>query len=273
MAKLLDHDQIQHWNQNGIVFPIAVLSENEINQYHSDLADLEARLGGRPKAAELLELNLYYRWAHDLANHSRVLDAVEDVLGADILVWGCGVFTKYPQDASYVSWHQDGTYWGLDEGKIVTAWIALTPSTPANGCMRVVPGSHRQPIQPHVETYADDNLLSRGQEVQVDVDESEAMDVVLNAGEMSLHDVRLIHGSNDNPTDTKRAGFAVRYITPGVRPAEAEQTVTLARGEDRYGHFPRQDSPPTAPVAEAVAAHTAAVRQYMEMMRRTKGNF
>ena len=273
MTKRLNDDQLQSWKRDGVVFPLAVLNTNEIEQSQADLADLEERLGGRPKAADMGELHRFYRWAYDLVTHGSVLDAVEDVLGPDILVWGCGMFTKYPRDASYVSWHQDGTYWGLQEGKIVTAWIALTDSTVENGCMRVVPGSHREPIRPHVETYADDNLLSRGQEVQVDVEDSDAVDVVLKAGEMSLHDVRLIHGSNSNPTNDKRAGFVVRYITPDVRPNEAEQVVILARGQDRYRHFPCQEEPPSAPVDEAVAAHTKAVREYITRLRNTKGAF
>ena len=196
------------------------------------------RLGGRPVAQALGHTQAYFRWAYDLATHPRVLDAVEDVLGPDILVWTVSIFPKYPRDPGYISWHQDGTYWGLDSTRVTTAWIALTDSTVDNGCMRVVPGSHRRPILPHRDTYAADNRLSRGQEIEVEVDERDAVDVVLRAGEMSLHHVNIIHGSNPNPSDGSRIGFAPRFTTPETRQIDGEPlTAVLARGRDRSGHF------------------------------------
>ena len=120
----------------------------------------------------------------------------------------------------------------------MTAWVALTDSTRDNGCMRVVPGSHRQPILPHRDTYAADNRLSRGQEIEVEVAEQDAVDVVLRAGEMSLHHVNIIHGSNSNPSDGSRIGFAPRFMTPETRQIDGEPlTAVLARGRDSHGHF------------------------------------
>ena len=189
----------------------------------------------------------FFRWAYDLGTHPRVLDAVEDILGPDILLWTVSIFPKYPRDPGYISWHQDGTYWGLDSVRVTTAWIALTDSTVDNGCMRVVPGSHRRPILPHRDTYAADNRLSRGQEIEVEVEERDAVDVVLRAGQMSLHHVNIIHGSNPNPSDGSRIGFAPRFTTPETRQIDGEPlTAVLARGRDRLGHFGLQ---PGAPVS------------------------
>ena len=213
-----------------------------------------------------------FRWAYDLGTHPRVLDAVEDILGPDILLWTVSIFPKYPRDPGYISWHQDGTYWGLDSVRVTTAWIALTDSTVDNGCMRVVPGSHRRPILPHRDTYAADNRLSRGQEIEVEVDERDAVDVVLRAGQMSLHHVNIIHGSNPNPSDGSRIGFAPRFTTPETRQIDGEPlTAVLARGRDRFGHFRLQPGAPTLGFEEALAAQQAAAGQFLSEIRKTQG--
>ena len=261
------------WRENGVVFPVSVLSAQEVSYFRDQLEDLEVRLGGRPTESQLTEIHLFYRWAYDLVMHPRILDAVEDNLGPDILVWACSVFTKYARDPSFVSWHQDGTYWGLSGGDVLTAWLALSPSTVANGCIRVVSGTQREPFHPHVETYSEHNALSRGQEVAINIDPAKVVDVELQPGEMSLHDVRLIHGSNPNASDIKRVGFTIRYVTPDVRPTDTEQMAVLARGKDRYRHFPLLESPPSLPIDEALAAHAISSERHMASLRKTKGAF
>ena len=157
-----------------------------------------------------------------------------------------------------MSWHQDSTYWGLEPPDIVSAWIAFTPSRRANGCMRVVPGTHALGQLAHVDGFADENLLSRGQEVQVEVDEAEAVDLELEPGEMSLHHVRIVHGSNPNPTDVPRIGFVVRYIATHCRQIGGRTPAALVRGEDRYGHFDPLPCPAAEFDPEARAVYDAA---------------
>src|SRR5262249_46860230 len=142
-------------------------------------------LGGEPR--RIAVPHLYWRWAFDLATHPAVLDAVENLLGPDLLIQATLILTKPAHDPAIVTWHQDGTYSGLYKTPNATAWIALTDSTPENGCMRVIPGSQRQPILPHVQSQVEHHLLRRSPEVAVTVDEADAVDVVLHAGEMSLH--------------------------------------------------------------------------------------
>ncbi len=202
-----------------------------------------------------------------------MLDHVEKVLGPDLIIWSTSVFTKYAHHPGFISWHQDGTYWGLDSQKVATAWIALSDSTVQNGCMRVVPGTHSEPIHPHTDTYAEANQLSRGQEIEVDVDEDHALDVVLKAGEMSLHHVNIIHGSYANSSDTKRIGYAIRFITPNVNQIGEKHPVVLARGVDNYGRFEILESPPTASPEEALAAHKETAREMLEAIRKTKGAY
>src|SRR2546427_750177 len=178
MIPSLSREQVERYRRDGILFPVPALSADEVARFRAGYMDLEARLGGKPSAQQLSQTHLHFRWAYDLATYPAVLDAVEDVLGPDIMVWTVSIFPKQPRDAAYISWHQDGTYWGLDTTQVTTAWIALTDSTIENGCMRVLAGSHKNRIFPHTETYAPDNLLSRGQEVQVEVKDEDATDVV-----------------------------------------------------------------------------------------------
>ncbi|HWC03069.1 MAG TPA: phytanoyl-CoA dioxygenase family protein [Methylomirabilota bacterium] len=274
MGKLLTTAQVERYQRDGILFPIPVLVPDETARFRAAFDELAARLGGRPVAQALGHTQLYFRWAYELATHPVLLDAVEDVLGPDILVWTVSIFPKYPRDPGFISWHQDGTYWGLDSTKVTTAWLALTDSTVETGCMRVVPGSHRRPILPHRDTYAPDNRLSRGQEIEVAVDEADAVDVVLRAGEMSLHHVNIIHGSNANPSDRSRIGFAPRFTTPQTRQIDGEPpTAVLARGRDRFGHFQLLSGPPALSFDEAVDAQQAAAGRFLSELRGTRGHY
>src|SRR5205085_12125410 len=154
--------------------------------------------------------HLLFPFLAGLVRHPRLLDAVEDVLGPDILCWNSNFFIKEAANPAFVSWHQDSTYWGLSEPDVVTAWVALTPSNAANGAMAVIPGSHQLDQAPHRDTFDRHNLLTRGQEIAVEVDDSKAALLCLEPGEMSLHHVRLVHGSAPNPSGDRRIGFENR---------------------------------------------------------------
>jgi non-haem Fe2+, alpha-ketoglutarate-dependent halogenase len=184
---------------------------------------------------------------------------VESLLGRDILCWSSRLFIKDSHDGGIVSWHQDLPYWGLDVSEnIVTAWLALTPATRANGVMKVVPRSHRRLVE-HREAAAT-NLLRRGQEIAVVVDEADAVAMTLQAGEFSLHHGLLFHGSDENRSGDRRVGFAIRYIPTRVRPLDGlpRDTATLVRGEDRYHHFDLLSPPEYDLAAQALLAQRRA---------------
>jgi chlorinating enzyme len=169
------------------------------------------------------------------AHDPRILDAVESILGPDLMLWSCEYFIKEARTAKVVSWHQDLTYWGMGEtDHEVTAWVALSLATPESGCMRFVPGSHKQPIVNHTDTFADDNLLSRGQEIAVEVDENDAIAAALLPGQMSLHHGRIFHASGPNVSNDRRIGFVMRFIRPDT-PATGtgRDYAMLVRGCDR----------------------------------------
>jgi ectoine hydroxylase-related dioxygenase (phytanoyl-CoA dioxygenase family) len=182
------------------------------------------------------------------------LDAVEDVIGPDILVRGSGIFWKPSHDPAYVSWHQDGYNSKLSE-LYVSAWLALTDSSPDNGCLRVVRGSHCEGILPHeLTSVSPDNIGTGGLEIARQVEESEATDITLAPGEMSLHHVAIVHGSNPNTSDRPRIGYVMRYSAPSIRQKLDHFPVILARGRDQFGYYRLLEEPPSLSLQEAVEA-------------------
>jgi len=269
--KTLTDDAVQQYRETGFLAPIRVLSTADAATIRAKLEAFEADAG--PLAGKLRQKShLLFTWLNDLIRHERILDAVEDVIGPDILCWGSSFFIKEPRNPSFVSWHQDSTYWGLDPADIVTAWVALSDSTTENGAMRVVPRSHTMAQIPHHDTFRPENLLSRGQEVMVDVDDAEAETLVLKAGEMSLHHVRLIHGSEPNPSDSRRIGFAIRYLPTYVRQiAGSHDWATLVRGVDRHGNFELEQRPDSDMSDSAQAYHAAVVGGHSKILMRDTG--
>jgi len=247
----LTDEQIAFYRTNGYFFPVRALDDDGVQRYLDCYMDFHqqhrARIESLPPRERYLvfsELHFALRWMHEMATLPTVLDAVESVIGPDILVWNTAWFTKMPGDKTYVSWHQDGMYWKMNPTKIVTAWLALKPSMPSNGCLCVVPGTHKQPALPHRDTYAPDNALSRGQDIAVAVDENHAVDVCLEPGEISLHHVWTVHGSKANTSDVPRIGLAIRYVAADVKQESPTRPLAiLARGRDRYGNFELQPAP------------------------------
>jgi len=257
----LSADAVAAYRERGYHFPIRVFSAEEVAELERRMKATEAKIGGPLKGRMNQKPHLLFPWMNALIRHPNVLDAVESVIGPDILCWGAQFFTKQPGDGTYVSWHQDATYWGLSKPDVVTAWIAFTPSVPLSGNMRVVPGTHLTQLK-HTDTFVESNLLSRGQEVEAKVDEKDAVDITLQPGEMSLHHVLLVHGSEPNRASWPRVGFAVRYVPTYVRQLNgAIDSATLVRGKDSYGHFDHEQPP-------AEDLDPAAVEQHRQVLDR-----
>ncbi|MCE9589220.1 MAG: phytanoyl-CoA dioxygenase family protein [Planctomycetes bacterium] len=257
----LSPDQVRRFEQDGYLFPVPVLDEAEIKagmtafMAHKTRHDARlAQMAAREKYQVFSQTHFAYPWVYRIASHPRVLDAVESVLGPNVLAWDSNWFVKMPGEKTYVSWHQDGTYWNLNPPSVVSAWISLERAFPGNGCMRVIPGTHTKPRLPQRETYATDNALSRGQEIAVEVDEARAVDLVLAPGEMSLHHIWIVHGSNANTSNVPRIGIAIRYVKPEVvQDSPLKPIAMLVRGRDDHGHFELQ-RPPTEQSPDAMDA-------------------
>ena len=250
MPKMLSRDQIAQYREQGFVSPIRVMSAEAAAEYRRRLEAFEASAGG-PLGGDLRhKSHLLFTWLSELIRHDKILDAVEDLYGPDLLCWSTNFFIKEKANPAFVSWHQDSTYWGLSRPDVVSAWVAFTPANAGNGAMQVIPGTHNIDQIPHRDTFAKHNLLTRGQEVAVEVDRSKAVTIALEPGEMSLHHVRLVHGSPPNTSNDRRIGFAIRYVPTSVSQIAGTDSATLVRGTDRFGHFdleprPARDLDPT----------------------------
>lgn len=266
MPAVLAASAVAAYRRDGIHFPLRVFSPVEAAAMADRLEAIEAAHGGRLPARINQKPHLLFPWLNELIRDARILDAVGDILGPDILCWSAQFFAKNGHDPSYVSWHQDGTYWGLSSPDVVTAWVAFTPSTVESGCMRVVPGTHHAQIA-HTDTFAERNLLSRGQEIAVEVRQDQAIDVILAPGEMSLHHVLLVHGSEPNRADHRRIGFAIRYVSANVyQTSGVRESATLVRGVDRHRYFDHESPPESDMHPDAVARHAAIIERQLKVL-------
>ena len=254
MPKRLSEVQVEQYHRDGCVFPIDVMSADEAIAYRGRLAQAESRFPEAIGAYERNNTHYTFKFLDEIVHHEAILDAVEDVIGGDILCWGTVLFIKEADNPAFVSWHQDATYNGLEPDDAVTAWLALSPSNPESGCMRFLPGTHKGPVRTHLDRFGEHNILSRGQTIE-DVDESESVDVVLEPGQISLHHTRVVHGSLPNRGDQRRVGIAMQsYLPPHVRQTKLERDYALlVRGRDPCHHFEVAERPASDMSAQAVA--------------------
>src|SRR3982751_1502005 len=266
--KALTQQQVEQYFRDGYVPKIRVMSESAANAARAALEDYEKRSGGPLRGNLRHKSHLLFPFLSEIVRNDRVLDAIEDLYGANILCWTTNFFIKEARNPAFVSWHQDATYWGLSAPDVVTAWVALTPSNMANGAMGVIPGSHRLQQLPHRDTFDKNNLLTRGQEIAVEVDESRAAYLELEPGEASLHHVLLVHGSPPNPSNDRRIGFAIRYIPTSVRQLHGEDSATLVRGVDTFGHFEHEPIPEREMQPELVALHKQIAERSAQILYR-----
>lgn len=231
MTGSLSPAEVQTYVASGYLSPLSAISAAEAAAVLSELRASEAIHG--PLARVMTDdTHLMLPCLDRLMRDPRILDAVESLIGANIVCCGGQLFVKEPGAPSFLSWHQDGCYWGPMSREIVTAWVALTESTPENGCVRVLPGSHHARL-PHVETFAPGNMLSHGQAI-MEVGPEEAVDFVLKPGEMSLHHSLTVHASNPNLTNQARVGFSIRYTAGHIHQRKSDGgSVVQVRNEAR----------------------------------------
>jgi len=248
MPRVLPDDQVARYHEDGFLFPFALCPPDEAAALYDRYADIERRLGEEPQVRFRVKAHLPFPWLCDLVSRPRLLDAVEDLIGPDILCWGASFFTKKANDRRFISWHTDTFYYAFEPAETLTAWFSFNDSTVESGCVRYIPGSHRQ------DTIHDffpdpDNLAGQGQTAR-DVDESRAVDAVLRAGEVVFHHESVVHGSQPNRSSRPRIGLSIHYCAPHVRETRFQgATAMLVRGVDTHGHWapdplPKRDFDP-----------------------------
>ena len=233
MPNLSDH-QINFYNDNGYIAPIDVLSKQEANEIRNEIETIEKKW---PKALEGIGRNYIHLISpvfNKVCLNTKIFDAVESIIGKNILICGTTLFIKNPNEKGFVSFHQDAKYIGLEPHNWVTAWIAVTDTNEENGCMRMWSGSHKQKIKHHEQKFDENNLLTRGQTIE-NVPIKETKPIILKAGQMSLHHPTIVHGSGLNRSNDRRIGFVVQsYIGSNVDQVLGKIFVQKARGEDTH---------------------------------------
>lgn len=246
--------------RNGYFAPLRVLSTSEAaecaHRYHA----LETRMMREFGEVHRFKLHLLVDWLADIVRHQTIIDVVEPLIGPDILCWSSDFFVKPAHDPGYISLHQDSTYAGLEPAdQIVNVWLAFTPSTPASGCLQVVPGSHDMGQVNHTNTHDENNMLFYGQTAQLDENHIHIIDLALDPGEASLHHMGAVHGSQPNTSDQPRIGFVLRYMSPLVRQHKGPDSATLVRGKNTTNHFELEPWPKNDWSNEAVTAFRSAL--------------
>ena len=236
MGKCLSDRQVEKFHNDGFLSPINVFSINEASELKDKLEDAEKIWPEAFSASARNNAHLNFEFLDSIVHNKNLLDAVEDILGPNILAYASTLFIKEPRDPGFVSWHQDGKYMGLSKNIGITAWVALSEANGESGCMSMIPGSHEKMLA-HKDTFGKDNILTRGQEVQ-NVDAGKAVETPLRPGQASFHCPTVIHGSQPNRSEHRRIGFAIQtYIPTNVKSIHGRASAQLVRGIDTFGHF------------------------------------
>jgi phytanoyl-CoA dioxygenase PhyH len=254
---ILTNQQLADYEELGFLHSIPILSEDEVDNYRAEVEKICQAVGRR--VTRLDAPHLFFRWAWELSTHPRLLNCLEQLLGPNILLKSTRLFYKYERSASYVGWHQDGITERLEDVRVPAVWLGLTAATVENGCLRVVPRSHRLGLVPHANRPDSDNLTTQGLTAQAQIDSPQ--DLVMRPGEMSLHHPLVLHASNPNRSAESRIGFSATYSTSAL--SSTRTAVAWVRGDGPRHCFEVIDKPPEASLGDAVAAYRAGDHQIL----------
>ena len=266
MSKKLIPEQINHYERYGYICPVDGFTAGQARAWCDKLEAFERSEGQKLGRGHNFKPHLLFPWVDEIVHAPQVLDAVEDLIGPDIRLFHLSVWPKDAGSGTYVSWHQDATYFALEPACHVTAWVALTDAPIESGCMEVVPGSHKLGQLPHAEMQVTDNLLSRGQTLSADVDRSRTAFMAVKAGQFSLHHTHLVHNSRPNRSQHRRVGLGISYIPTWAHcTSPIRVSALLVRGEDRYGNFDDERRPVEEAGSAERAFHAQAVARFRAM--------
>ena len=230
----LSPNQLKQYEDDGFISPINIFSKEKAKEIRNEIELIENKMPEELEKSGRYNAHLISPLLDEVTHNSKILDAVQSLIGKDILVCGTTLFIKNPNEKGFVSYHQDAKYIGLEPHNWVTAWVAITDSNENNGCMRMWSGSHKDNLKEHDQKFNQGNLLTRGQTIK-NVPEDQVKPIELKAGQMSLHHPRIIHGSGINKSDDKRIGFVVQsYIGTNVKQVLGKNSVQIARGVDEF---------------------------------------
>ena len=239
----LSSNQLKQYENEGFVSPINIFSKEKAKEIRNEIELIENKIPGELEKSGRYNAHLISPLLDEVTHNSKILDAVQSLIGENILICGTTLFIKNPNEQGFVSYHQDAKYIGLEPLNWVTAWVAITDSNEKNGCMRMWSGSHKNNLKAHDQKFNEGNLLTRGQTVK-DVPKEETIPLVLEAGQMSLHHPTVVHGSELNKSNDRRIGFVIQsYIGTNVKQVLGKNSVQLARGKDEFNYHEKIGRP------------------------------
>ena len=239
----LNNDQLQEYNELGFISPLNIFSNIKANRIREEIELIEKLMPEELEKSGRYNAHLISPLLDEVTHNSKILDAVQSIIGKNILVCGTTLFIKNPNQKNFVSYHQDAKYIGLEPHNWVTAWVAITDSNEKNGCMRMWPGSHKESLKEHDQKFNEGNLLTRGQTVN-EVPKEETVPLILKAGQMSLHHPSVVHGSDLNLSSDRRIGFVIQsYIGTNVKQVLGKNSVQIARGTDEFNYHEKIGRP------------------------------
>ena len=269
--KALTQQQADFFRENGFLYPLPGLTPEEVAECRSGLDRLETELGCAVADADVKwrsQGHAHSPWLDRLVRHPRILDAIEDVIGPDILVWTSTFFIKEAGSQTYAAWHQDGGYFGLEPKVSVCAWVALTDASREAGCMEQLSVHGKPRLYQHSPMGLPNSINRAGQTIIEDFDQANPAAMALEAGSFSLHHELAIHRSAPNGASHRRIGIGLNFMPPHVRvDGPVRCRAMLVRGEDKFGHFDLYDPPKAERDAAALAMHQEVSDRYRENYR------
>ena len=242
---MLSTDQISHYRSKGYISSVSALTSSGAKEIREEIEKIEKKCPGALDGINRNYVHLISPILNKVCLNKNILDAVESIIGKNILICGTTLFIKEKKEKGFVSFHQDAKYIGLEPHNWVTVWLAVTDSNEKNGCMRMLPGSHKDNLKYHKQKFDKNNLLTRGQTIE-NISLNETDPIILKAGEISLHHPLIVHGSGLNYSDDRRIGFVIQsYIGTNVNQVIGKMYVQKARGEDKHNYHEYSKIPST----------------------------
>ena len=263
MTQSINSSQIQNYWNNGVVYPLTALQQDEALSLIPRFMEIKERMSGWTASKQILKAHLVSSWVNEITRNSRILDAVECLLGPNILLWGATFFAKEPNLSLHVGWHQDLLYWGLQPPDgVLTVWLALSDALEDNGAMQVICGSHVDGFRQHSNSFDGNNMLMSDQNAELTKDDlKRRITVELLPGQFSIHHSMVLHGSGPNTSDRSRIGLSINYISTDVIQLknQGQDAAMLIRGTDYYRHFEQEQAPSAEFTPEAISQYRKSI--------------
>ena len=272
----LTTEQLEHYKNKGYVSPVNALSSSEAKEIRDEIEKIEKDWPGALEGINRNYVHLLSPIFNKVCLNKNILDAVESIIGKNILICGTTLFVKNPNKKGFVSFHQDAKYIGLEPHNWVTVWLAITDTNEHNGCMRMLPGSHKENLKTHEQKFDENNLLTRGQTItNVALDKTEP--IILKAGQVSLHHPLIVHGSGLNQSKDRRIGFVIQsYIGTNVKQVLGKMYVQLVRGKDNFNYHRKTIKPTKTMEKKSVNIRKKAMEELSKIFyneSKLKGKF